>query len=159
MREARIEVGVYPVIAPYGDEKTAGTRTKPAEKRLYFRERGGFLMKKTYALRKVEKILREVPAYRESLVYLTAVRSTGALSLREAETARKRIAYLTLTIASLERALGRLTPLERKVIDGLYAENEQTFEDVCERCALEKSSVYRYRAKALAKLAAAMFGE
>ncbi len=116
-------------------------------------------MKKTYALRKVEKILREVPAYRESLVYLTAVRSTGALSLREAETARKRIAYLTLTIASLERALGRLTPLERKVINGLYAENEQTFEDVCERCALEKSSVYRYRAKALAKLAAAMFGE
>ncbi len=116
-------------------------------------------MKKTYALRKVEKILREREAYRESLDYLTAVRSTGALSLRETEAAGKRIAYLTLTLASLERALDRLPPLERKVIDGLYAKNEQTFEDVCEQCALEKSSVYRYRAKALANLAATMFGE
>ncbi len=42
VREARIEVGVYPVIAPYGREKTSGIREKPAEKRLYFRERGDF---------------------------------------------------------------------------------------------------------------------
>ncbi len=116
-------------------------------------------MKKTYALRKVDKILREVSAYRESLVYLTAVKSTGALSVREAETARKRIAYLTLTLTSLERALDRLPSLERKVIDGFYLEGEQTFEDLCEQCALEKSSIYRYRTKALTKLAAAMFGE
>ena len=32
-------------------------------------------------------------------------------------------------------------------------------EEVCEACGLERSSVYRYRTRALKKLAAALYGE
>lgn len=116
-------------------------------------------MNKKYLLRKVEKILRELDAYKHSLAYLSAIQETAALTPRAAETTRKRIRSLTLTITSLEHALGLLTPLERTIIDTLYLTSEHSFDDLCETCALEKSSVYRYRTRALQKLAVVMFGE
>ena len=116
-------------------------------------------MKKPYAVRKVEKILRELDAYRNSLAYLRAIDGAEGLPLRKAEIMKKRIRYLTHTLDAVEHALGFLDPIERTVIEGLYRTPDGTFDDVCEACALEKSSVYRYRARALAKLAAALFGE
>lgn len=116
-------------------------------------------MNKKYHLRKVEKILHELDAYKHSLAYLTALQETAALLPRAAETTRKRISSLTLTITSLEHALQLLTPLEHTIITNLYLNPEHSFDDLCSACALEKSSVYRYRTRALRKLAAAMFGE
>ena len=49
-------------------------------------------------------------------------------------------------------------PLFILIITELYLSHEHSFANVCEACALEKSSVYRYRARALKKLAAALFG-
>lgn len=116
-------------------------------------------MKKSYSVRKVEKLLRELDATRHSLIYITSIQGTSGLSLRKEELLKKRVCYLTRTIAAVERSLEFLTPVERKVIDGLYLAEEPSFDKVCEECALEKSSVYRYRARALEKLAVALFGE
>lgn len=116
-------------------------------------------MSKKYYLRKVEKILREVDIYRHTLAYLTAVQETAALTPRAADTTKKRIASLTLTITSLEHALSLLSPLEHTIITTLYLTPEHSFDDLCAACALEKSSVYRHRTLALQKLALSMFGE
>lgn len=115
-------------------------------------------MKKNYTVRNVEKLLRGLDACRHSLAYLTSIQG-ASLSLRKEETLKKRIRYLSATITAIEHSLGFLDPLERKIIDGLYFDADGSVERVCEACMLEKSSVYRYRARAIEKLAAAMYGE
>lgn len=116
-------------------------------------------MKKSYSVRKVEKILRELDASRHSLAYLTSIQGISALSLRKEEILKNRIRYLSRTIAAVEHSLGFLEPVEQKIITGLYFDAEPSLERVCEACAMEKSSVYRYRARALGKLAVALYGE
>ncbi|MGN1346277.1 MAG: hypothetical protein ACI4V1_05795 [Eubacteriales bacterium] len=116
-------------------------------------------MKKSYSIKKVDKILRELDAYRHSLAYLTSVEDTAGMSLTAAETWNKRIRYLRRTIAAVEHSLQLLDDTERNIISKFYFEPEHSFDSICEECALEKSSVYRYRSRALAKMAAAMFGE
>ena len=115
-------------------------------------------MKKNYNIRKVEKILRELDACRHALAYLNSIQG-ASLSLRKEETAKKRVLYLSRTIEAFEYAVGLLDPIEQKIIRGLYFDADGSVEKVCETCALEKSSVYRYRARALEKLAAALYGE
>ncbi len=115
-------------------------------------------MKKNYTIRKTEKLLRELDACRHSLAYLTSVQGT-ALTLRKEELLENRVRYLSRTVEAVEQALTFLDPLERAIIEGLYFEAEGSVERVCAMCALEKSSVYRYRARALGKLAAALYGE
>ena len=115
-------------------------------------------MKKNYSIRKTEKILRELDASRHALAYLTSIQGVS-LSLRKEETAKKRILYLSRTIEALEHAVGLLDPTEQKIIRGLYFDEDGSVEEICETCALERSSVYRYRARAIEKLAAAMYGE
>jgi DNA-directed RNA polymerase specialized sigma subunit len=114
-------------------------------------------LKKSYAVRNVEKILREYNACCHSLAYLMSIRDTG-LSLKKEEIARRRIKYLSHTLNALEHAVGLLDPLEQKIIRGLYFDADGSVEKVCDTCALEKSSVYRYRTRAIEKLAAAMYG-
>ena len=116
-------------------------------------------MKKSYSVRKIEKILRELDASRHSLAYLTSVQGTAGLPLRREEILKKRIRYLSRTIEAVEHSLGFLDPTEQKIIQGLYFDAEPSVERVCEMCALEKSSVYRYRARALGKIAVALYGE
>lgn len=116
-------------------------------------------MKKSYSVRKVEKILRELDTARHSLAYLTSIQGTSSLPLRKEEILKRRIQYLSHTIAAVEHALGFLDPVEQKIICGLYLDREPSLGRVCEACALEKSSVYRYRARALEKLAFALYGE
>ncbi len=106
----------------------------------------------------MEKILQELDAYKNSLEYLKSIEGCAELSLTSARAMRTKITYLSRTIAAVEHALSFLDETERNIITGLYLKKEQSFDDVCEFCALERSSVYRYRARALAKLATAMFG-
>lgn len=115
-------------------------------------------MKNNYPIRKTEKLLRERNACRHALGYLTSVRG-ASLSLRKEEILQRRIRYLSRTVAAVEQALDLLEPTERKIVEGLYFEEDGSVERVCAACALEKSSVYRYRARALGKLAAALYGE
>ncbi|MBQ4590464.1 MAG: hypothetical protein IJP32_12140 [Clostridia bacterium] len=116
-------------------------------------------MKKSYSVRKVEKILRELGASRHSLAYLTSVQGTSALPLRKEQLLKNRLRYLSRTIEAVEHSLAFLDPVEQKIITGLYFDAEPSIERVCEACAMEKSSVYRHRARALEKLAVALFGE
>lgn len=116
-------------------------------------------MKKSYAIRKVEKILRELESYRHSLAYLTSIEGVSGMTLRQMQGMKKRIRYLSRTIDAIEHSLGFLSPAEQKIIAEFYFKSEHSFDAVCEACALEKSSIYRYRARALQKLAVAMFGD
>jgi len=116
-------------------------------------------LKKSYSIRKTEKLLRELDASRHSLAYLTSVQGTAGLPLRREEILKKRIRYLSRTIEAIEHSLEFLDPLEQKIIRELYFDAEPSVERVCAMCALEKSSVYRYRARALEKIAVALYGE
>ena len=116
-------------------------------------------MKNNYTIRKTEKLLRELDACRHALAYLTSIQGPAALSLRKEEVLRKRIRYLSQTIGAVEHALVFLDPIEQKIIRGLYLDTDGSLERVCATCALEKSSVYRHRARALGKLAVALYGE
>ena len=118
-------------------------------------------MKTSYAVKNVEKLLRELDDSRNSLAYLTSIREDAPLSPRKSALLKKRIRYLTHTITAVEHALGRLEPIEQTILEGLFLRpaSADALEEVCEACGLERSSVYRYRTRALKKLAAALYGE
>lgn len=116
--------------------------------------------KQNYIIKKTEKLLGELDTCRNSLAYLTSFRNTANLPPYKAEVRNKRIQSLTKTIRAAEHALALLDPVERTVIEGLcIRRTAEALEDVCEACGLERSSVYRYRARALKKLAAALYGD
>ena len=115
-------------------------------------------MKKNYSIQKTEKVLRDLIASRHALAYLNSVQG-ASLSLKKEEIAKKRILYLSRTIEALEHAVGLLDPIEQKIIRELYFDEDGSVEEICETCALERSSVYRYRARAIEKLAVALYGE
>ncbi len=116
--------------------------------------------KKNYSIKKTEKLLGELDACRNSLAYLTSIQNDGNLPPCKAELRKKRIRYLTNTLDAAERALELLDPVERTVIEGMcIRRTPDALEEVCEMCGLERSSVYRHRARALKKLTAALYGE
>ena len=108
-------------------------------------------MKTSYAVKNVEKLLRELDDSRNSLAYLTSIREDAPLSPRKSALLKKRIRYLTHTITAVEHALGRLEPIEQTILEGLFLRpaSADALEEVCEACGLERSSVYRYRTRAL----------
>jgi len=115
---------------------------------------------KNYYIKKTEKLLGELDACRNSLAYLTSIRDAAALPPRQAEIRKKRIRYLTQTLGAADHALTLLSPVERAVIEGMcIRRTPEALEEVCEACGLERSSVYRHRARALKKMAAALYGE
>lgn len=115
-------------------------------------------MKKNYTIKKTEKLLRELRACRDTLDYLTSLRE-APLTPRKKEILQNRIRRISDTLGEFEHKLGILDPVEQKILRGLYLDGDGSVEEVCRACALEKSSVYRYRARAIEKLAAAMYGE
>ena len=116
--------------------------------------------KQNYFIKKTEKILGDLESCRNSLAYLTSVRNNANLPPYKAEVCRRRIQSLTKTLDAAEHALALLDPVERTVIEGMcICRTPEALEDVCEACGLERSSVYRYRTRALKKLAVALFGE
>ncbi len=116
--------------------------------------------KKNYYIKKTEKLLGELDAYRNSLAYLTSIQNDVNLPPCKAELRKKRIRYLTNTLDAVNRALELLDPVERTVIEGMFfRRTPDALEEVCEACGLERSSVYRHRSRALKKLAAALYGE
>lgn len=114
---------------------------------------------KNYSVRKTEKLLGELDTCRNTLDYLLSLSKTP-LPLSKAETVRRRIRYLSRTLEAVEHALGLLDPLERTIIEQFFfhRSSERSVDDICAMCTLEKSSVYRYRARALARMAAALYG-
>lgn len=114
-------------------------------------------MTKNYYCKKAEKLLREVEMYRASLDYYLKIQDCTELDIGSAREISSRVKYLTHTIAALEHAIEMLSPTERDVVTRIFLKGEN-LDDVCDSCALERSSIYRYRASALRKIALALYG-
>lgn len=116
-------------------------------------------MTKDYYKKKAENLLENLDIYKSAVETMKELEDCGVISLRKAQTARERRLYYEKLISSAERALNLLTPTERTVIEEMYLKkDEQTFFDICEACAMERSAVYRTRAAALDKIGRAVFG-
>ncbi len=115
-------------------------------------------MTKDYYKKKAEQLLKNIEAYKISVEIMRELESCGGLSLRKAKTAHIKREHYEKLISATERAMTLLTPTERRIIEELYFRNdEHSFFDVCEICAMEKSSIYRHRDKALNKIGKAIF--
>ncbi len=115
-------------------------------------------LKKNLYIKKAEALLLDLEAYKSSLEYYKGLEECGAVTLRQAAQIDGKIKYLRHTITSIEHAMTLLTPTELDIITKLYLNRELTFDDVCESCALERSSIYRYRTSALTKISKAIYG-
>ncbi|MBP3368662.1 MAG: hypothetical protein J6L71_04425 [Clostridia bacterium] len=115
-------------------------------------------MKKNQGKKRAEMLLLDLEANKSSLEYYRGLVQCGGVPVREAGHVAARIKYLTHIIASTEHALSLLTPTELDIITKLFLNKELTFDDVCESCALERSSIYRYRTSALTKISKAIYG-
>lgn len=115
-------------------------------------------MKKNPTRKRAEKLLLDLEAYKCSLEYYRGLSECESIPASEAGIISSKIKYLTHLISSVEHALAVLTPTEFDIITKLYLNKELTFDDVCESCALERSSIYRYRTSALTKISKAIYG-
>ena len=115
-------------------------------------------MKKNLTRKRAEKLLLDLEAYKSSLEYYKGLSECGGVPVREAGLIKSKIKYLTHLISSVEHAMSLLSPTEFDIITKLYMNKELTFDDVCESCALERSSIYRYRTSALTKISKAIYG-
>lgn len=113
---------------------------------------------KQYKRKMMKKILTELPLYRSSLEYNTRLTEIPDLPLRKYRTAELRRQTMQALIQSVEQALSLLSDTERRIIELHYYE-EHTFFDIEEIVHLERSSVYRYHASAMDKLATAILGD
>ncbi len=115
-------------------------------------------MKKNLYRKKAEALLLDLEAYKSSLEYYRGLSECGALTPRQTEQIAAKIKFLSHTVASVEHAMTLLSPTEFDIITKLYLSKEHSFDDVCESCALERSSIYRYRTSALTKISKAIYG-
>lgn len=115
-------------------------------------------MQKESYIRKAESLLKDVNFYRASLDYYRSVADCAEdLRLEESDIVKKE-RFLSGTINAVENAMSLLNDTERAIVTSLYFDKSKTFDDVCDECALERSSVYRYRSSALKKIAKAIYG-
>ena len=115
-------------------------------------------MAKNLNSRRTEKLLKELELYKSSLDYFSKIRGCSEIPVSQYRSIHSKIKFLTHTIAAVEHATTLLGATEYDVISKLYFNKDMTFDDVCESCALERSSIYRYRASALKKMSIALFG-
>lgn len=116
-------------------------------------------MNQKYAIRKTAELLKDYRLYRAALEYRKDQEENGCFSSLDGvrlENLNRQNRVLSRKVRAIEDGLGLITPLERKVVTHLIIEGRNA-DDVCELCALERSSVYRYRAAALRKLALIFF--
>ncbi len=115
-------------------------------------------MTKENYIKKTERLLEDHELYKASLAYYTSILDCAELSRADRREIEKKEHFLSRTVRALEHALSMLTPTEREIIKRLYFDSSMSFDDVCEACCLERSSIYRYRSSAIKKIAKAIFG-
>ena len=106
---------------------------------------------------KTVKLLRELPVHRAALAVYEETADGAELTPARRTALEKRIARTRRIVTAVDHAMTLLSPTEMEIITGLYFESGLTAEDLCERCAMERSSIYRYRASALEKLESALY--
>ncbi len=115
-------------------------------------------MKNNFNRKRAEKLLIDFEAYKCSLEYYKGLEECGGITVREAGHVASKIKYLTHMISAIEHAMSLLSPTEYDIITKFYLHKELSFDDICESCALERSSIYRYRTSALLKISKAIYG-
>lgn len=115
-------------------------------------------MKNTYKLKMTKKLLSEWKLRASSLEYCAHLSNLTVLPEDKADHVKQRLLHESRTIQTLENAIRLLTPIERRVID-LHYKDEQSFEDIEFICDIARSSVYRHHTRALEKIALVLFGE
>lgn len=114
-------------------------------------------MIRSYTIKRTEKLLREVKCYRASAEYYSSLLDCGALADGQRRQIEMRLAHVERTVAAVNRALGLLDPMDETIIRLMYIEGRDA-NAACDACALERSSVYRHRAAAVMRVAAAIYG-
>lgn len=103
------------------------------------------------------KLLSELPYLKNALLYYDSL-AEAPLSREEARFVRVKRRQLMRSVAAGERALALLTPTERQVAEILFLRPRKEGEDICALCAMEKSTVYRWRKRVLDKIFLAVWG-
>lgn len=112
-------------------------------------------MKKINSRKRADKLLKNLCLYESYAEYYACLEENGSLPPRKAQEVRFRAKHYRETARAARKALENLNATERRIIELLYFTPDMTVDDVCEKAALERSSVYRYRASALEKISAA----
>lgn len=107
--------------------------------------------------KRAEKLLRELTTYEEYAEYYAALNENGSLPLRKAQAVAYRAKHYMETAVAIHKALDSLGKMERDVVTLLYIKRDMCVDDVCMEVAAERSTVYRYRASALDKIAKSVF--
>lgn len=115
-------------------------------------------MTKQYKRRMAKKYLGELKLHRSSMEYYTRLSNVQNLAIRKARTAQRRLLTTSHTVQAVEEALSLMSDTERRIIELRYME-EHTFEEIEEIVHLERSSVYRYHAQGLDKIALVLYGD
>ena len=103
--------------------------------------------------------MKNLALYESYASYYEELDKNGMIPSRKEKAARYRAEHYRETVKAVRRAVELLNDTEKRIIDMLYFAPEITFDDICDNMCLERSSVYRYRASALEKIACAEFGE
>lgn len=105
---------------------------------------------------RADKLLRSLRQYESYAEYYEALMKNGSVPMRKAQTVQFRAAYYRETVKAVAKTMETLNKMEREVITLLYFTPDICVDDVCDKVAAERSTVYRYRASALDKIAEAV---
>lgn len=109
--------------------------------------------------KRTDKLLKDLTLYEAYIEYYTKLKNTDKLTIEQTKTVTYRLELYTTMTRAARRAIENLTPTERRIIELLYFTPETNVDDVCYAVSMERSTVYRYRAAALDKLTAQIFGK
>ncbi len=109
--------------------------------------------------KRTDKLLKNLTFYEAYIEYYTMLKKTDKLTIEQTKTVTYRLELYSAMTKAARRAIENLTPTERRIIDLLYFTPDTNVDDVCDIVAMERSTVYRYRASALDKLTAQIFGK
>lgn len=104
-----------------------------------------------------DKLLKNLKQYKSYADYYEALRDNGSVPMRKAQAVEARAVHYRETVKAVEKTMETFNKMEREVIMLLYFTPDMCVDDVCDKVAAERSTVYRYRASALDKIAEAVF--
>lgn len=111
-----------------------------------------------YKRRMAKKYLGELKLHRSSMEYYTRLSNVQNLPHRKSRITQSRLLAASHTIQAVEEALALMSGIERRIIELHYFE-EHSFDEIEEIVHLEHSSVYRYHAQGLDKIALVLYGD
>lgn len=103
-------------------------------------------MNKNKLRMRADKLLKNLRQYESYAEYYEALRENGSVPMRKAQ-----------AVEAVEKTMETFNKMEREVITLLYFTPDMCVDDVCDKVAAERSTVYRYRASALDKIAESVF--